>query len=316
MFSLDSLGILFGNVKLKVTQSFKLPGVNGNVEAEAEASESAAENYEKRADETKEARAVRKAIVMESESDTAVDASNTGTTYSRSSTQDFSFRIEKVEGGDIDLDGRGSWSNAYMFGYTPVAFATETEVSDMTVKTIDITATSEKSDWSSKTFEINKPVEDEPTPEPEPEPEPQPEPQPPVRPVPETVDVPVTGDDPVVDVPEEPTPLAEEPAVEIPEEPTPLAEEPAVEIPEEPAPLAEEPEIEIDEEPVPLAEEPEIEIDEEPVPLADIPDMPTPLANVPQTGDESITALWGVMAAVSLMGIAFLTLGGKRREEV
>ena len=91
----------------------------------------------------------------------------------------------------------------------------------------------------------------------------------------------------------EPTP---DPEPEPEPEPTP---EPPVEpvIPEEP--------IEIPEEEVPLAEEPE-----EPI---EIPEEEVPLADVPETGDSSL--LWMLTTLISALGLAYLTITGKKREE-
>jgi len=68
------------------------------------------------------------------------------------------------------------------------------------------------------------------------------------------------------------------------------------------------PEIEIPEEEVPLAELPEEE-----VPLADIPEEEVPLSDVPKTGDDML--LYAMLAAVSGLGLGYLALTGKKREE-
>ena len=78
---------------------------------------------------------------------------------------------------------------------------------------------------------------------------------------------------------------------------------PPVVIPDEEPPLAELP----DEEP-PLAELP----DEEP-PLAELPEEEVPLALAPMTGDT--TALYALSALGSAMGLMYLWLTGKKREE-
>ena len=53
-----------------------------------------------------------------------------------------------------------------------------------------------------------------------------------------------------------------------------------------------------------LPEEPEIEIPEEEVPLAESP----------QTGDGSHTALWAALSGFSLLGMLAMVLGKKRDE--
>jgi len=83
-------------------------------------------------------------------------------------------------------------------------------------------------------------------------------------------------------------------------------EEPVVysELPDEEPPLSEEPEV---------VEEEVTEIPEEEVPMAEyeeIPEVELPLADVPQTGDAS--ALWIVLAVLSLTGLAVLSFGKKR----
>jgi len=68
-----------------------------------------------------------------------------------------------------------------------------------------------------------------------------------------------------------------------------------------------EPVIEIPEEEVPLAPAPVEE------PIVEIPDEEVPLANVPMTGDE--TALYAIMALASGLGLVYLVLSGKKRED-
>lgn len=110
--------------------------------------------------------------------------------------------------------------------------------------------------------------------------------------------------------PEEPEePDDDEPEDEIPEEPTPLdpGEPPEEDIPEEDVPLTDIPEEDIPEEDVPLTDIPEEDIPEE-----DIPEEDIPLSDIPQTGDESRMGLYGLMMAVSMMGLAVLGLTKKR----
>lgn len=84
--------------------------------------------------------------------------------------------------------------------------------------------------------------------------------------------------------------------VNVPAEPTPLAEVPA-----EPTPLAEVPE-----EATPLAEIPEE--------LEEIPEEEVPLADVPATGD--ISAMWYVMTILAACGLLFMhVLDGKKRRD-
>ena len=82
-------------------------------------------------------------------------------------------------------------------------------------------------------------------------------------------------------------------------------DEPTVEPTVEPAP---EPIEEPVEEPV---EEPEVEIPEEPE--VEIPEEDVPLAEIPETGDTS--AMWILAAAVSGIGLVWLSLTGKKRKE-
>lgn len=136
-----------------------------------------------------------------------------------------------------------------------------------------------------------------------------PDPKPPVTPDPTPDPEPTPDPDPTPDPIPDPTPDPEpEAPVELPDEPTPLAEtpveEPAVQIDDEPAPLAETPEtpeapVELPDEPVPLAE-----IPEEDDPLVNLPDMDVPLADVPHTGD--ISGLWHLSALLSACGLGFL----------
>jgi len=63
--------------------------------------------------------------------------------------------------------------------------------------------------------------------------------------------------------------------------------------------------------PVIVIEEPEVPLADEPV--VEIPDEEVPLANVPMTGDE--TALYAIMALASGLGLVYLALSGKKRED-
>jgi len=60
-----------------------------------------------------------------------------------------------------------------------------------------------------------------------------------------------------------------------------------------------------------IIEEPEVPLADEPV--VEIPDEEVPLANVPMTGDE--TALYAIMALASGLGLVYLALSGKKRED-
>ena len=123
---------------------------------------------------------------------------------------------------------------------------------------------------------------------------------------------------PLVDLPDEETPT-----VETPTEETPV---PVVDLPDEEPPLTDLP----DEEPplveLPDEEPPLVDLPDEQPPLTDIPmeqpilaeqvevdisDDPTPLANVPQTGDYSL--MWLAALVLSVSGLAVLTL--KKRED-
>lgn len=108
------------------------------------------------------------------------------------------------------------------------------------------------------------------------------------------------------DIPEEPTPLDPQPPVD---PPTPPEEDvPEIEIPEEDPPLSDIPEEEdIPDEDVPMDDVPEEE---------DIPDEDVPLADVPKTGDDTNLALYGVLMAVSAIGLCGLAATGKKREEI
>ena len=93
----------------------------------------------------------------------------------------------------------------------------------------------------------------------------------------------------------------------IPQTPDPDPEPPTPDPdPEPPAPEEEIPDVD-----VPLGEPPEEEPDEEPE--VEIPDVDVPLGNVPQTGDNS--AIWYVLAVLSVSGLAVLALVEKRKEQ-
>ena len=98
--------------------------------------------------------------------------------------------------------------------------------------------------------------------------------------------------------PTDPTP---NPPVEIPEEETPLTPTPPVVIPGEETPLN----------PAP-GEESAVEIVEEEPPLAV---APTADKTIPQTGDNSATALFAILAVLSATGLAVLSFGTKKREQ-
>lgn len=120
-------------------------------------------------------------------------------------------------------------------------------------------------------------------------------------------------DDPTPpDEPDDPTPPDEpdELDVDVPDPDVPLTETPDIpeeNIPEE-APPEDAPVEDIPEEDVPLAEIPEI-------PEIDIPDQDVPLSDIPQTGDEFDAALYVLMAAAGVAGIAWYAMGRRKAED-
>jgi hypothetical protein len=152
---------------------------------------------------------------------------------------------------------------------------------DVTVT--EVTETNTGRDW---TYERNETTSDTSTPN---GPTPTPNPSTPSDPTPSTPD----SSDSDTSIPDEAPPLAE-----LPDEDPPMAE-----LPDEDPPLAELPD-----EDTPLTELP----DEDP-PLAELPDEDVPLAGVPQTGDNSL--LWVMTLVVSGLGLVYLVLSSKKREE-
>jgi len=133
---------------------------------------------------------------------------------------------------------------------------------------------------------------DKPTPKP---PEPPTPPEPPVPEEPEVPEVPEEEDFYVEPIPEpDPEPVSE-----------------VIDYYEEPEPEPEKPE-------TPAAQEPQfprvnVPVSSTPVPTAD---TPTRVNNtsVPRTGDDSHTALWATLCAVSAAGLAAVALGGRKRK--
>ncbi len=145
-------------------------------------------------------------------------------------------------------------------------------------------------------------------PDPDPDPDPDPgRPTPPKPPEPPTPPEPPVPEEPEVpEVPEEEDFYVEP----IPEpDPEPVSE--IIDFNEEPDPESEKPE-------TPAVQEPQfprvnVPVSNTPVPTAD---TPTRVNNtsVPRTGDDSHTALWATLCAVSAAGLAAVALGGRKRK--
>ena len=142
----------------------------------------------------------------------------------------------------------------------------------------------------------------DPDPKPPADPEPPVDPDPPVDPEP-PVDVP-DPDVPLVPPPEEP------PVVDVPEEDPPL-----VDIPEAQPPLVEVPDTDVPQVNVPQKPKPPKPQQPQKTqqPQTDIPDEVVPLAEVPQTGDNS--GLWASLLLLSGAGLTYLLLDEKKRRD-
>jgi hypothetical protein len=189
-----------------------------------------------------------------------------------------------------------SASTATKTDITTETSSTTTQRTDRTtqvyanVTVTDVTETSTGRDW---TYERNDTTSDTSTPNdptPTPNPTPTPTPSTPSDPTPSN---PGSSDNETTIRDEDP------PLAELPDEDPPLAE-----LPDEDPPLSELPD-----EDTPLTELP----DEDP-PLAELPDEDVPLAGVPQTGDNSL--LWVMTLVVSGLGLVYLVLSSKKREEI
>ena len=143
---------------------------------------------------------------------------------------------------------------------------------------------------------------------------PDPDPKPPVDPEPPVDPDPPVDPEPPVDVPDPDVPLVpppeEPPVVDVPEEDPPL-----VDIPEAQPPLVEVPDTDVPQVNVPQKPKPPKPQQPQKTqqPQTDIPDEAVPLAEVPQTGDNS--GLWASLLLLSGAGLTYLLLDEKKRRD-